>query len=250
MTHDLRTSSYIKTQGNVRFFTVYWGDEEMKSMCLNSPWNAGCHFYVCVSVCPTLQTVGWKNWRRWLCLDVTPQFFLNLFFIFYYKGHMTKLLSKKRSVQSVRCTWFHSSNVTSWSVSSSNWPPDLLVGSEPQVAQTGVCVSLSLSLSRSLSSVWGEVGRSRGQRSREWHLPSLCVGGEFTGADDQHSRWVQAVQSHLRVKAEPGHQVLQVGPRLLPPLPVRPEHTSKQTDSQTNTVDTVDRKPALPNSHH
>lgn len=73
--------------------------------------------------------------------------------------------------------------------------------------------------------------RSRGGRgSGEGHLPSLCVRAQFTGADDQHPGRVHPVQSHLRVQAEPGHQVLQVSPRLLPPL---------ETTTQRNTVNTL-----------
>lgn len=60
-------------------------------------------------------------------------------------------------------------------------------------------------------------GRS-GLGSGERDLPSLCVRTQFTGADDQHARRVHPIQSHLRVQAEPGDQVLQVGPRFLPTL--------------------------------
>lgn len=49
-------------------------------------------------------------------------------------------------------------------------------------------------------------------RSGERDLPSLCVGAQLTGADDQHSGGVHPVQSHLGVQAEAGGQVLQVGP--------------------------------------
>lgn len=57
-----------------------------------------------------------------------------------------------------------------------------------------------------------------GLGSGERDLPSLCVRAQFTGADDQHARRVHPIQSHLRVQAEPGDQVLQVGPRFLPAL--------------------------------
>lgn len=72
---------------------------------------------------------------------------------------------------------------------------------------------------------------SPGLGSGERHLPSLCVRAQFAGADDQHARRVHPIQSHLRVQAEPGHLVLQVGPRLLPTLEA--EDKSHQPFMQT-----------------
>lgn len=66
-----------------------------------------------------------------------------------------------------------------------------------------------------------EASGGSGLGSGERDLPSLCVGAQFTGADDQHARRVHPVQSHLRVQAEAGDQVLQVGPRFLPTLEVK-----------------------------
>lgn len=57
--------------------------------------------------------------------------------------------------------------------------------------------------------------------SGERDLPPLCVRAQFTWADDQHARRVHSVQSHLWVQAEPGDQVLQVGPWFLPTLETR-----------------------------
>lgn len=74
--------------------------------------------------------------------------------------------------------------------------------------------------------------RSQRQASGEGDFPSLCVRAQFTGADDQHPRGVHPVQSHLRVQTEPRDQVLQVSPRLLPPL-------EEKTD-QKRTYETVE----------
>lgn len=75
----------------------------------------------------------------------------------------------------------------------------------------------------------GDGAEARGRRSGEGHLPSLCVGAQFTRADDQHSGRVHPVQSHLRVQAEARHDVLQVSPGLLPPLE---ERTGQENPSE------------------
>lgn len=57
-----------------------------------------------------------------------------------------------------------------------------------------------------------------GPRSGEGNFPSLCVRAQFTWADHQHPGRLHPVQSHLRVQAEPGHDVFQVSSGLLPSL--------------------------------
>lgn len=69
--------------------------------------------------------------------------------------------------------------------------------------------------------------------SGEGDFPSLCVRAQFTGADDQHPRGVHAVQSHLRVQTEPRDQVLQVSPRLLPPLEEKRVQRENKWNSET-----------------
>lgn len=103
---------------------------------------------------------------------------------------------------------------------------------------TGSCIftlSEQLSLPRSLRLWWvtGQVSlggeRSRGRGSGEGDLPPLCVRAQFTRADDQHPRGVHPIQSHLRVQTEPRDEVLQVCPRLLPPLGARTRQRSRNS---------------------
>lgn len=114
----------------------------------------------------------------------------------------------------LRCTWFKSEDVNK-PACPSEAPPALLqprkeawwrLRAKPHVCLLPVGPGVSASVS--------ETGLGSGERD----LPSLCVRAQFTGADDQHAGGVHPIQGHLRVQAEPGDQVLQVGPRFLPTL--------------------------------